>query len=373
MLEAAAVQKAVGRLETERPDSLSNVLHVLRLLQQSNPCYETRSPRQEEWLELLLDYDKSRAYFGGQSSLIETREGVRCRVALVRESSKRPERQAHPDQLLSVLAELGVPLSRPLSTKDGTQSVKEMLDDSLANFDIQKDELEWSALAYALYLPPQQCWTDKFGRVHTLDDLVEELARRSFEKRACAGTHLLYSLAVMFRADHEAPVLTASTRARLRAYLAGMAEKVMRSQSSDGYWSLDWYLPLSVKGVTKAKREPQGVGEVLVTGHQLEWLLLLPPEFKIPPGSILQAGRWLQVRLLTDPKETLAKQLCPYSHSARVLLALARTREASAAPVQKGLSMHPRAIGLGRKGARASASGGIAEPGSRSVFRERGW
>src|SRR6185437_15422714 len=60
----------------------------------------------------------------------------------------------------------------------GTHAVRELLEDTLANFDRRERELEWTAEALALYLPPQREWSDKYGNRHTLDEVAEELLNR---------------------------------------------------------------------------------------------------------------------------------------------------------------------------------------------------
>lgn len=147
------------------------------------------------------------------------------------------EREAHRDQLLAVLGEIGIPLDAPVTTDRGPKPLRGLLDDSVANFSLDQGEIEWTALAYALYLPPQRQWTDKFGTAFQFDQLARELMRRELgEQRACSGTHLLYSLAVLCRVDESEPVLSQDTRRELRRYLAAMSDRAAASQRIDGSW-----------------------------------------------------------------------------------------------------------------------------------------
>jgi hypothetical protein len=278
-------------------------------------------------LEMILDYEQSRANFQGQATLIDTREGVRCRDVVPRDASKQPERQAHPDQLLAVLAELGVPLSYPVRTAGGLRSVQHLLQDTLANFDPKQREIEWSALAFSLYLPRQRSWVDKYGTVHTFDDLAKELMARPFTgNAACGGTHLLYSLTVMLRADHMEPFLGLDTRKELRSHLARLATGLVRTQSADGTYGLRWHEQIQ-QGTPAYPGRPGGTwSEVLVTGHHLEWLMLLPPDLLPPRDCFLRATRWLQVRLLAASDDDLLNHYCPFSHAARTLILLMTPR-----------------------------------------------
>jgi hypothetical protein len=288
-------------------------------------------------LDLLLDYEKSCAYFKGSPTLIDTREGIRCRVALPRDAHWQRERQAHTDQLLGVLAELGVPLNHAVTTAGGQRTVQRLLDDALANFDPKQQEIEWSAMAFSLYLPPGRTWKDKYGITYTFDDLAAELLNRPLGKAAsCAGLHLLYSLAILLRADQEHSVLTPAVRGRVRAYLDQMAGIATKTQSAEGSWQSDWHT--LERNTTARTRKPTGAEalEVLVTGHQVEWLLLLPPDILPPRQCFLQAARWLQVRLQADSEDLLRENYCPYSHVGRVLL-LMTTRT----PQLKGVAIGP--------------------------------
>jgi hypothetical protein len=330
MLDSAGVRHAVTRLWKERPTSMSDTLHVVRLFGADTTWRNPDTDREVPFLDIILDCEKGRDFFHGEPPLIDTRDGVRCRVSVRRDAQWQRERQAHADQLLAVLAEMGVPLSHPLTTAGGMRSVRHLLDDMLANFDPKQQEIEWSALALALYLPPRKSWTDKFGRIYTFDDLAEELMSRPLEKAAaCAGTHLLYSLAALQQADQQEPVLTAGVRAKVQAYLARHAAAAGRTLSAEGFWAPSWHAAQPGEHDTRSPVSPAASINVLVTGHQIEWLWLLPADLTPSRECFLRAARWLQVRLVTDLKTQLLENYCPYSHAARALLVLAELSPAS--------------------------------------------
>jgi hypothetical protein len=317
LIDEASVRQAVGRLAPDRLGSVSYALHVLRLF---GPAAECRGERgRTVVLEALLDNDQSLASFG-MPTLVDTRYGVRCRTVEPRNARYQLWREAHPNQLLAVLSEVGVPLSRPLSTPGGRRAVRHLLEDALANFELGDTQLEWSALSFALYLPPQDSWQDKYGVRYTFDGLAQELMGRPFRPESpCAGTHQLYTLTALLRVDAEAPVLSPPVREQLREYLRQTAERAVRAQAPDGNWDVRWY---EESGRPAAPQKPEAgadVGAVLATGHHMEWLMRLPPEMVPPEDCLARAARWLHVRLLADPASALAENYCPYSHAGRVL------------------------------------------------------
>lgn len=64
----------------------------------------------------------------------------------------------HRDQMLSSLAELGVPLSASIGAGTKVYKVRDLLCTSMNEFHLKQREIEWTAVAYAHYLPPQSHW-----------------------------------------------------------------------------------------------------------------------------------------------------------------------------------------------------------------------
>jgi hypothetical protein len=327
LLDRRRVWDAVIRLEQADTKTMSDFLHILRVFGPDAMVRVGGGTLRAGALDLILDSRRNRDFFHGNPTLIDTRDGVRCRTYDRDQGAKQAERQAHDGQLLAVLAELGIPLHRPLSTSGGSWTVGRLLDDMLANFDLKAREIEWVALAIALYLPPRSGWTDKFGRSYTFGDLVNELMSRTLNsERACAGTHLLYSLAVILRADEEAPVLTAPVRAALRSYLEEKRSLALRTQAQDGTWDVRWYEGQGDEAALGPSTD-RADRKVLATGHQIEWMLLLPTEMLPSRDCILRAANWLHAKLLSEVQPVVVDHYCPYSHAGRVLLILSRSNE----------------------------------------------
>src|SRR5262249_33366061 len=153
-------------------------------------------------------------------------------------------------------------------------------------------ELEWTAVAFGLYLPPAMAWTNRFGQTTDFDALARELMGRPLARASCAGTHTLYALAMLFRSDALVPVLSPNVRADLRELLTRVAAEVASGQREDGsfdpHWHqrvdhLAWYAryramrvsPDLGNGLPEIDLEGNSVEsvmqKVLVTGHQVEW------------------------------------------------------------------------------------------------------
>jgi hypothetical protein len=197
----------------------------------------------------------------------------------------------------------------------------DVLRDSIANFHTHQKELEWTALAYALYLPPVREWTNRFGERATFDDLVEELLARELRTSSCCGTHVVYTLTILARVDQQIPVLGATARQRLWQRLRDVIQVVRASQAADGGWSADWYRRLTpqLEPPPVNARPDQPNIRLTATGHLAEWLLYVPEELDVPQSSVLRAGRWLYDMVRDPPPAVIANQFCPYSHAVCVL------------------------------------------------------
>jgi hypothetical protein len=299
---------------------LSLCLHVLRVHGLSARFAEGDLPSSEAILELLTSEEASRKYFG-HPAMIRTRSGVRYPTAgVVMAPSSGWE--SHRDQVLAAFGELGIPLTQPLRFPDATLSVRDVLQDSLANYQADQGELMWTGLAYALYLPPSRSWLNRFGERTTFDDLASELLARPLNRSPCAGTHLIYTLTVLGRADQQEPVLTGAVRERLWQRLRQARDAALATQEPDGSWPLDWNRALLAD--TEQKQQAPDITDpdsrLLTTGHLAEWLLYLPEELAVPESCLRQAGWWLYERLRVASPDQVRDNFCPYAHAARVLL-----------------------------------------------------
>jgi hypothetical protein len=303
-------------------NQLSLCLHVLRVHGLSARFAEGDLPSSEAILELLTSEEAGRNYFGSPA-FVRTRSGVRYPTAGV-VSVTNSAWESHRDQVLAAFSELGIPLTQPLRFADTTLSVRDVLRDSIANYQAGQGELMWTGLAYALYLPPRRSWLNRYGDQTSFDELVVELLRRPLDRASCGGTHLVYTLTVLARADREEPVLTEPVRERLWQRLREARDAALATQEPDGSWPLDWNRALLADA--ERRRLAPDVndlqGRLLATGHLAEWLLYLPEELAVPESCLERAGWWLHEQLRVATADQVRDNFCPYAHAARVLLLL---------------------------------------------------
>jgi hypothetical protein len=317
----------------DRPhNTLSLCLHVLRLHGLTARFAGGDLPSSEAILELLTDEEAGQKYFGSPP-FTRTRSGVRYPTAGVIVGPTNGW-ESHRDQVLAAFGELGIPLTQPLRFADTTLSVRDVLQDSLANYHGGHEELMWTGLAYALYLPPNRSWLNRYGERTSFDDLATELLARPLDQSPCAGTHLVYTLTVLGRADQQEPVLTGVVRERLWQRLRQARDAALAAQNPDGSWSLDWNRALLADAEEKrvwVDANDRG-NKLISTGHLAEWLLILPEELAVPDSCLERAGRWLHEQLRAATPDQVRDNFCPYTHAARVLLLTSTPEEASPRP-----------------------------------------
>jgi hypothetical protein len=304
---------------TGEPNKLtpSTFLHVLRAhglgARFTDPAYSTS----EALLGPLLDSATGERVFG-KASLVLVPAGARYLTRTPpRESTWR---EYHRDQNLASFAELGLPLSTTLTIEGKPVTLRDVLRDSVGDFHLQPKELEWTALAYTLYLPPQAGWVNRYGERYTFDDLATELLSRRFMSASCGGAHLLYTLTMIARADEATPVLSPAVRGRIRGRLQRCAGLAVDVQKPDGSWPGDWFLGTELSEGYHDE-SPSGTLDHrrLVTGHMAEWMIYLPQELQVPETTLKRAGQWLLADLKRLSAEEKAAQFCPCTHAVCVL------------------------------------------------------
>jgi hypothetical protein len=221
---------------------------------------------------------------------------------------------------LATLAESGIPLETPLHLRDGEARIADLLTGSMRRYYPGRHEYEWSTIAFARYAHPLSPWRNKYGEKIDVESLVKELTDKPAELGPCDGLHRLEALAVMYRIDEQSPALPPRVKQRMFGYMEQAADRLVKSQSVDGYWSSGWSRPQSAVHSTQSTvAEPSLHDKLLVTGHHLEWLALAPEEVQPPRETIVRAGQWLTRTLLEIDEKTLLQAYGPYSHAARAV------------------------------------------------------
>jgi hypothetical protein len=302
-----------------RGASSSYLLHLLRV-HGLDVCYkDERFPSGSQILRTLTDSETGKRYWGN-TPLVRTSWGWRFPTGGPEDAARDFSLELHRDQTLAAFAELGLPLNYPLHGDDGEGSLRDVLTDSLANFHLKQKELAWTTLAYALYLPPVQSWSNRYGERYSFDQLVGEMLGRSLEAESCGGTHLLYSLTILARVDQAEPILSDAVRRRLWTTLGNAVRVAVSHQQTDGSWHSGWSYELLPEAAPEGwSFKDEKATRVLLTGHIGEWFLSLPDELRVDPRALEQAGRWLMKELLDASVGLKEAEFCPYTHAARVL------------------------------------------------------
>ncbi len=322
-INPADVELAVGRLQLRHNPGLSLLLHAAALYGLEMKVPEHPDPAGATLKQVLLDSDSASQYFQGNPLFVESTWGVRNRTQTFSRRQWETERQAHAGQLLCELAKHGVPLREQITIHSQSFDVKDLLRDTMANFNLKESEIEWNFIALMLYLPPQRSWIDKFGTHYSFDDLAEELLVRKAQPEAqpCFGIHRLEGLALLLQLDHAHHLLSPASRNGVVAYLAQEVKLLIATQSEDGSWPETWYLQ-EASGTDGASARHRTINihrRVHVTGHHVDWLLLLPSDL-IPHATVFEnAGQFLLKAILSAEDEDLLKHYCPYSHAAHSL------------------------------------------------------
>jgi len=253
---------------------------------------------------------------------------------------------SHHDHTLAGQAEVGTPLDYPVVTPLRTTRVRELLETSLRDFSLNQIEYEWSALAYALYMPTRDSWFTTEGQEISFDRLAERIMREDVREGVCAANHRMFGLVAFLRIDDQTPLLSPEMRARVVAYLQGVTQTLAASQNPDGSWSKNW---VGAKGaqIKDSDLEPLPAA-ILATGHPLEWWALAPDELLPPRHVLVGAGQWIVKTLDSLTDEQIQQMYTFISHAGR---ALALWRGRTPADVINGL---PPVVQAGQEALAAS-------------------
>jgi hypothetical protein len=231
----------------------------------------------------------------------------------------------HHDHWLACLTEAGVSLREPLYTPSSQlHTINDAVQQALRDVDADEREIEWSPLAFAMWIAPAKSWENGDGRRLSFDILARRLMR-GVKWGVCAGTHRVYSLAALLRIDTEEPIFSPAMRAEVTAYLKNVRDSIQASQFPDGHWSSNWYD--GEKAVSKPVEE-ELFRKIIATGHHLEWMSIVPEELQIPREQIHKAAKWCIATIGKETPESTQKFYTFYSHVGAALAGWRKTTPA---------------------------------------------
>ncbi len=246
----------------------------------------------EQMRLLLTDHRLFAKVLGGAAEplLVDGPEGVRVTVQQGLSTS------SHVDHTMASLAEVGTPADFPIYTPTQVCTFGDMVRQALADFSLNQREYEWSILAFALMLEPNDGWYTREGERMDFDLMARRLMRQEMPEGVCFGNHRLFTLAMLLRIDDiegRPRILSDKGRESIERYLKQMTARLVRHQHPLGFWNADWPTE-APKSVEPTSDGVDGLTErLLATGHALEWWAISPESLHPPRGVVRRAGQYL--------------------------------------------------------------------------------
>jgi hypothetical protein len=310
--EAIPLAKSIISKSWQQPTS-GVILHVMRM---DSPL---KAIGAREFAEPILEFenimlhDENRHSIGGGIPiLLDSPYGAQIRTS----KSNGPDAVfdfdavAHDDQLIAIFFEAGRDLNTPITTPSGNQlSVKEILNSSVCTFSLGR-ELEWTVVAYCGYLDDLR-FENEFNKFDVLD-LIRALNHGVANgDGACHGIHRLSALAICRqRLLYDVSRGVSSAReAELRkvieeieANFRHVSKLLLLTQSTSGYWDEHWSDPKAkIDETSMVTTKDQLAARARATGHLVEWLNLIEPEFWPSAPSVERAISYLTSNVTSNP------------------------------------------------------------------------
>ena len=200
-----------------------------------------------------------------------------------------PMSSSHRGHTLACLMEAQVGLEFPVSDNDSHGVLRDVLVDSMVNFSLDDEDIEWSTLAFVLGSSAKS-WANRKGEIITHDAIARELMSRGLSGGECYGTHVLYTLSVILQANGNSQIVAPTTESDIVVFLQRSTKKAMVSQNLDGSWDKNWRDSLAG---TKTFADGSMIEAVHVTGHLLEYWAIAPESAHPSTEAVIRASRWL--------------------------------------------------------------------------------
>lgn len=345
------LSRVLGKLRPRFKQMQPKINHVDHALRCWGADVEFEDPRcisGNEMRRLLADHQAFQAAWGVKTRplLLAKDHGVAVRTQQGDASA------SHVDHTLATLAECGTPLDFPIRLAGGSATMRDVLSQALATFDINQHEYEWTVLALALYARDGQPWFSAEGDRMDFNRLVHRVIRQRYGQGVCYGNHRLYSLTLLLRLNRDKQLLSQAVRQELIDHLAEATRRLAANQHADGYWDRNWH-DLKVP----ANDEDMALGgplsrRILATGHALEWWAMVPQEHQselLPDQAVIvKAAHWLVSEIEKMDEKAIDANYTFLSHAGRALALWRGTVPALVAipgrqsPITSGASESPK-------------------------------
>ncbi len=317
---AAVLAKVRPKFAIEKLKS-NYVEHALRTWWLNAKFHDPKVMSGEALKDHLVDHGQFLASWGDKVAPIlqDRRDGVAIRWG------KEECASVHHDHWLACLTEAGVNLHEPVFTPNRRREIADVLQEALRDLRLDEAEIEWSALAFGLWIAPQKTWTTRSGRELSFDLMAERLMRGQKRFGVCSGTHRVYSLMVLVRLDDDHDILSDAMREQVMEHLRSVRDLIMVSQFPDGHWPSNW--SEGADALTKPVND-ELFKQVIATGHHLEWLAIAPQELHPPREQILKAADWV-IKTTTEQSDSdILQRYTFFSHVGNALALWRKTHPA---------------------------------------------
>ncbi len=324
---AAVLAKIRPKFAREKLKS-NHVEHALRTWWLNAKFRDPKVMSGEALKDFLVDHGQFLASWGeGVKPILQDRpNGVAIRWG------KEECASVHHDHWLASLTEAGIQLHDPVFVppsrrypSNRRREIADVLQEALRDFRLDESEVEWSALAFGLWIAPQKTWTTRDGRELSFDLLAERLMRGHKRFGVCSGTHRVYSLMVLVRLDDEHDILSDARREEIMEHLRSVRDLITASQFPDGHWPSNW--SEGADALTKPASD-ELFKKVIATGHHLEWLAIAPPELHPPREQILKAADWAIQTTVEQSESDILQRYTFFSHVGNALALWRKTHPA---------------------------------------------
>jgi len=321
--ELAAVLKQVRPKFPRKHLKPNHVEHALRTWSIHSTFQDPDVVSGIEMRDFLVDHARFLASWGDEASplLVDEPAGISIRWG------SQVGGSVHHDHWLASLTEAGIQLDEPVfapSRRD--MDVNDVIQQSLRDFRLDEREVEWSAMAFGLWIPPVKQWKTTDGRAVSFDQIALRLVRGHKRFGVCVGTHRVYSLMLLIRLDDQFDILSDKVHEEAYAYLERVRDLISVCQFEDGHWPANW-----MDGKT-ALTDPQEIPEyknVIATGHHLEWLAIAPKELHPPHEQIVKAAKWVIKNTTEHSEAEILQKYTFYSHVGNALALWRNTHAAT--------------------------------------------
>ncbi|WP_145109643.1 hypothetical protein [Gimesia panareensis] len=258
--EVRLLKSACNRFRTVQPKTIVQASHRIRINSKS-----FNDKIGDIALKNIIDFDVRRDTISNLP-LFERFPGGD--ILSKRQISNELVGERHPDQILASLAEAMTPKEQIIRDSFGVFTVEKLLTSSRNRF-ILSQELEWSFLAYLLYLPDCPVWQNRFGERISYEDICKRLLESQMGSGGCTGTHRLFVLTKALYINNRYNFLSAKMIKRIHKRLNEAVSQLAQTQLQAGGWDEHWAsMPAAQSRVIRIKEL------IYYTGHHLEWLIL---------------------------------------------------------------------------------------------------